>query len=103
MTNTMHTLTHLKSLRKSFCLNVRLEAIPWRIQFGAAPDATDGKMIGRGKTVVKRIKRFDERKACHMLFVSSSEVERWQEILRVLKGNPILTISDFENFVQLEG
>ncbi len=40
---------------------------------------------------------------CHILFISSSEESRLDEIFSVLKDQPVLTIGDFENFSERGG
>jgi hypothetical protein len=54
----------------------------------------------RGETVqgrplaVEHYLRADEVKTCHILFISQSEARHANEIVRSLKGKPILTVAD---------
>lgn len=53
--------------------------------------------------VVRRFKRAEDVTACHLLFVSSSEKPRFQEILRTLSGRGILTVGDADPFTRMGG
>jgi hypothetical protein len=54
----------------------------------------------RGETIqgrplaVEHYRRADEIKTCHILFISQSESRHLDEIVRRLKGKPILTVAD---------
>jgi hypothetical protein len=58
----------------------------------------------RGETLagrpfeVRRYRRADEIKTCHILFISQSESDRLDEVLAGLKGRSILTVGDSEGF-----
>lgn len=41
--------------------------------------------------------------ACHLLFVSSSEKRNFSKIISSLKGSPVLTVSDAEDFLSSGG
>ena len=51
---------------------------------------------GRGFEV-RRYHSLEEIKTCHILFISSSETPQLDTILKTLKGQPILTVSDIED------
>jgi hypothetical protein len=53
--------------------------------------------------VVSRHRRLEEFKDCHILFVSQSEMSRVDDILHALKGRPILTVGESENFARNGG
>ena len=66
--------------------------------FGANLDAIKGKLI-KGKTVVvKQIASPTALKNAGVLFISSSEQEQLQDILKGVSGKPILTVGDTESF-----
>ena len=67
--------------------------------FGGTLDATlSGKTVNGRGLVVKHLKWGSELKDCNILFVSSSETLHMDELFRVIKGLPILTIGETPNF-----
>lgn len=63
----------------------------------------DGERIG-GKTVVdKRISRMEDASGCSILYISSSEADRLDRILALLKDVPVLTVSDIPDFADRGG
>lgn len=40
---------------------------------------------------------------CHIVFISQSETIHFNEIIEMLKGQPVLTVSDMDNFAQQGG
>ena len=46
---------------------------------------------------LRHYRAVEEIKTCHILYVSQSEGTRLDNILAVLKGKPVLTVSDIEN------
>jgi len=63
--------------------------------FGRAFEDTVKDENVRGRPlVVEHYRRGDEIKTCHILFISQSETRRMDEIVRSLKGKPILTVAD---------
>jgi hypothetical protein len=44
--------------------------------------------------VVEHYRRADEIKTCHILFISQPEIRHGDEILKNVKGKPILTVAD---------
>ncbi len=65
--------------------------------------------IVRGETVrgrpfkIRRYRRLDQVKSCHILFISRSEAKRLEEILAFVKDQPILTVSNGEDFADQGG
>jgi hypothetical protein len=65
--------------------------------------------IARGQTAQGRrieVRRFTENEdysKCHVLFVSRSVAGQSENILRRLKGRPVLTVGDHEDFVRQGG
>lgn len=53
-----------------------------------------GKMIGGRRLLVERFQRAEEVKTCHILFISQSEIRQTGEIVKRLKGKPVLTVTD---------
>jgi len=71
--------------------------------FGGALDAIAGKTI-RGRTVaVRRVASVEAGAACHLLFISDSELPRLKAILETLTGRPVLTIADMPDFARAGG
>ena len=62
-----------------------------------------GKTVKTREFVIRYFKTIEEVKACHMLFISSSEKENFGFILKELETTSILTISDTEGFIQKNG
>jgi len=57
-----------------------------------------------GRTLrVEYFRRVEEIKDCQILFISSSESKRLEQILAKLKGRSILTVGEFDGFVQSGG
>jgi len=66
--------------------------------FGQALNETIQDETVRGRPlVVEHYRRADEIKTCHILFISQSEARRLDEIVKRLKGKPILTVADAES------
>lgn len=71
--------------------------------FGAALDTIAGKTI-RGRAVaVHRVASVEAGAACHLLFISASEMPRLTAILEALTGRPVLTIADMPDFARAGG
>ncbi|HVH66640.1 MAG TPA: YfiR family protein [Gemmatimonadales bacterium] len=67
--------------------------------FGPLLDETvRGETLAGRPFEVRRYRRADEIKACHILFISQSESDRLEEILAGLKSRPTLTVGDGEGF-----
>lgn len=75
-----------------------------RDPFGAVLDnvVRDEKVGGR-KVVVKRFTTLAAARESHVLFISRSEESRFLRILSDLRGTPILSVSDIENFARRGG
>lgn len=72
--------------------------------FGAELDiAVRDETVNRRPLVVRRFHQLSEIDHCHILFISSSEASHLDELLVALKGQPILTVGDFEGFSQHGG
>lgn len=72
--------------------------------FGSALDMiVNGERIKGRPLVVRRFRRVDDAHNCHILFVSSSESRRLPDLLRRLRGLPVLTVSDMPGFTVAGG
>jgi len=72
--------------------------------FGADLDAiVRDETVADHPLVVRRYGDAAEIDSCHILFISSSETARVEQVLATLKGRNILTVGDTENFSRLGG
>ncbi|MEO7424819.1 MAG: YfiR family protein [Fibrobacteria bacterium] len=53
-----------------------------------------GEKVNQRPIVVKRFKRVEDAKVCHVLFVSDSEMPRVESVLSSLKSRPVLTVGE---------
>jgi hypothetical protein len=59
--------------------------------------------VGNRRVVVRRLDRIQDLRVCHILFVATSEADCLPDILSRLTGQPILTVSELDGFVQSGG
>jgi len=72
--------------------------------FGAALDETvQGESIGGRRLEVRRYRSAVEVIGCQILFISSSEAGRLDEILKTLAGRPVLTVGESQDFANKGG
>jgi hypothetical protein len=72
--------------------------------FGAYLDETTrGEKTGNRPLEVRRYRKPEEIKLCHVLFISRSEKNRLEQVITSLKDKSILTVADVDGFVQLGG
>jgi hypothetical protein len=72
--------------------------------FGGYLDETvRGETVANHPLVVRRYRRVNEIKGCHILFVSRQEQGHVAEILDSLKGRSVLTVSDAQGFASRGG
>lgn len=70
-----------------------------RDPFGRAiDDVIAGKRANGHPLVVRRLRWNDSLSTCHVLFVSSSELEHLGAILAATRGFSVLTVSDVDGF-----
>ena len=75
-----------------------------RDPFGLTIDiSTNGKLVKGRPIIVRRIQQIDDVGTCHVLFVSSSEIGRFPEIIESVSDRPVLTVADGGNFAQRGG
>jgi len=63
----------------------------------------DGKTVQDRKLVLRRISTVQEASACNVLFISASSAGHVESILDAIREQPILTVSDMDQFVQRGG
>ncbi len=67
--------------------------------FGSYLDETvRGEKVNGHPLVVQRLRRLSDVKAVHVLFISESESDRVEQIVAALRGRPVLTVGDTEDF-----
>jgi hypothetical protein len=72
--------------------------------FGRALErAIANKSLNGRPLLVARIERLKDLRPCPILFVSSSEAERVGDVLAAIRGAPVLTVGESENFARLGG
>jgi hypothetical protein len=72
--------------------------------FGTTLDAVlAGKKVNARNFVVKHLKWGTDIKGCNILYVSTSEAAHLDEIFRLIKGQPILTIGQMPDFARRGG
>lgn len=72
--------------------------------FGRALDIAAAGQEAKGRRlIVRRARRAEEVRDCHIVFVSSSEAPRLRAVVRELAGRPVLTVSDIPNFTGAGG
>ncbi len=62
-----------------------------------------GESINGRPMAYRRVSRIDEMRACHVLFVSPSEHARHPDLLSDLRGSPVLTVGEGEQFLGAGG
>jgi YfiR/HmsC-like len=72
--------------------------------FGAYLDETlRGESVHNRPLILQRYRRVSDVKVCHVLFVSSSETDRLEQILASLRGRSVLTVGDADEFIARGG
>lgn len=67
---------------------------------GYLDELVRGEKIKSHPLVVRRYHQLDEIKQCHVLYVCQSESRHLKEVLSMVKGKNILTVSDADGFVR---
>lgn len=62
-----------------------------------------GRTVNQRNITLRRIEKLVDAAACHLLFVSATERDRWPDIYAVLKDKSVLTVSDFPGFAASGG
>jgi hypothetical protein len=63
----------------------------------------DGKTVKGRSFLIKRVGSEQEMRACHLLFVSSSERRRLRDLLAKITGAPVLTVGESPDFLEQGG
>ncbi|MGE0680216.1 MAG: YfiR family protein [Candidatus Binatia bacterium] len=72
--------------------------------FGAYLDEiVRDEIVNDRPLAIQRYHRVEEIKTCHVLFISRSEADRFEQIFTDLKGRHILTVGDAAGFVKHGG
>jgi len=72
--------------------------------FGSAlSEVVRGQSVQGRVIVIRNIGRPEEALRCDLVFVSSSERSNLQQILAALRGVPVLTVSDVDQFAEQGG
>jgi YfiR/HmsC-like len=72
--------------------------------FGEALDRiVRGKQVGDRAFTIQRFRTAGEASHCDIVFISGSEQGRLREILGLLRGKPVLTVSEIPDFCQRGG
>jgi hypothetical protein len=72
--------------------------------FGMVLDQiVNGEKIKSRPLVVRRFRTLADIHHCHILFICASEEYRLPEILRWLRGQPVLTVADMPGFAEAGG
>lgn len=75
-----------------------------RDPFGADLEKTFERKKVKGRPfLLKRISSDPEMRACHLLFVSSSERRRSRDLLEKLRGAPVMTVGESPDFLDQGG
>ena len=61
-------------------------------------EATKGEKLGNRVLEIRRYRRVEDVDACHILFISRSEISRLERVMTALGRRSILTVSDTEEF-----
>ena len=70
-----------------------------RSAVGNALEAHEGRQVQGRPVAVRQLLGIDETRPCQVLFIADSEERRMSQLLRALSGQPILTVSDADAFI----
>jgi hypothetical protein len=70
---------------------------------GSAWDGLKGKTVQGRKLVVRKSRDLDDLRSCQVIYIEDSERRSLPRILRVLRHEPVLTISAMDEFIRSEG
>ncbi|MEO7988969.1 MAG: YfiR family protein [Chryseolinea sp.] len=75
-----------------------------RDPFGSYLDETvRGENLQGHPLVIRRFKSLDDVDACHILFINIADKEEIKHVLDKVKGKPVLTVGDVNNFARQGG
>ena len=70
---------------------------------GANLATFEGRIVAGNEVVLRRVLTPEQMAGCQIVFVPEVEEARFAVVLRWLDGQPVLTVSDSENFARLGG
>jgi hypothetical protein len=70
---------------------------------GTLDELVKGEVVKNRSLIVTRFKNVDQLSACHILFVSASETQRYERILTTMRGRPTLTVGETDGFATRGG
>lgn len=70
---------------------------------GTLETILENRTIKNRPVVIKRFARIEDVAKCHILFISDSEEKKVPEILKTLRGRPILTVGGMPDFARRGG
>jgi hypothetical protein len=70
---------------------------------GAIDQAISGKTVNGHQLTIQRLKWGQNLRACHILFIGSSERKRLAQIIESLRGAGVLTVGEMDKFVEQGG
>jgi hypothetical protein len=79
-------------------------AVAGKDPFGPILDETlRGKSVGGHPVVIRRFPTVEDIGACHLLFVSASLKDEWKKVAQRIRGCPVVTVSEGEEFTRAGG
>lgn len=70
---------------------------------GNLDDLVRGEKVNGHPLIVQRYQQVEDIKACHVLFVSRSEMKHLERIFTTLKNRSVLTVGDADGFAKRGG
>lgn len=70
---------------------------------GTLDTSFKGKIIGSRSLEVRHLRATEEAQGCHVVFIGEISKRRLSDELASLKGNPVLTVGETEQFVKDNG
>ena len=71
--------------------------------FGNALESIRGKTVKNRSLAIRRVEELRNLGTCQLVFISASEKNRLRKITDALKGRSVLTVGDFEGFLESGG
>ncbi|OPX93358.1 MAG: hypothetical protein A4E62_01440 [Syntrophorhabdus sp. PtaU1.Bin002] len=71
-----------------------------RNRFGNALGTLKNKTVEGKPIVVRKSEKAEDIDRCHILFISASEKENLPQILKAIRGTPVLTVGDTDGFAR---
>ena len=68
--------------------------------FGSSLTALNGKRVGKRSVRIRRNTSLHDVRSCEILFISGSEEENLDQIMKAINGSLVLTIGDSEGFAR---